>query len=29
VDRPVELEDVKYPDYLAKWEIFGDYSSIP
>ena len=29
VDRPVELEDVKYPDYLAKWETFSDYSSIP
>ena len=28
-DRPVELEDVKYPNYLAKWEIFSDYSSIP
>ena len=28
-DRPVELEDVRYPDYLAKWEIFSDYSSIP
>ena len=27
--RPVELEDVKYPDHLAKWEIFSDYSSIP
>ena len=22
-DRPVELEDVRYPDYLAKWEIFS------
>ena len=29
VDRPVELEDVWYPDYLAKWETFSDYSSIP
>ena len=28
-DRPVELEDVRYPDYLAKWEIYSDYSSIP
>ena len=29
VDRPVELEHVKYPEYLAKWEIFSEYNSIP
>ena len=29
MDRPDELEQVKYPDYLAKWEIFADYNSIP
>ena len=28
VDRPVELEDVKYPDYLGKLEFFSNYSSI-
>ena len=29
MDRPVELEGMKYPDYLAKWEIFSSYRSIP
>ena len=29
MDRPDELEQVKYPDYSAKWEIFADYNSVP
>ena len=29
VDRPVELEDVRCPDYLAKWEFLATIAAFP